>query len=96
LYTKKLAAIDETGLIVGPIGHGVAFIDGSSVEATDPTLIVSELGATPSTGPLAGGTTLTGFLYGIHPTQNVTLTQMYAETFPASMLALLENNQVRR
>jgi len=77
-----LSAIDETGLIAGPIGHGVAFIDGSSVKSAAPTMIVSEIGAKPSTGPLAGGTALTGFLYGFNPTQNVTLSQMYAGNIP--------------
>jgi hypothetical protein len=77
-----LSAIDETGLIVGPIGHGVAFIDGSTVKAAAPTLIEGQPGATPATGPLAGGTTLTSFLVGDSPTPNVTLTQMYAGNIP--------------
>ena len=77
-----LSAIDETGLLAGPIGHGVAFIDGSSVKAALPTMILSQLGSKPSTGPSAGGTALTGFLNGFNPTQNVTLSQMYAGNIP--------------
>jgi hypothetical protein len=77
-----LGAIDETGLIAGPIGHGVAFIDGSSIEAASPTLLTSELGSQPGTGPSAGGTALTGFLIGGDPTPNVTLMQMYAGNAP--------------
>ena len=74
-----LSAIDETGLIAGPIGHGVAFLDGSTIEAAAPTAFVSGIGATPSTGPFAGGTTLTGFILAsaTNPTPGVKVTQMY-------------------
>jgi hypothetical protein len=77
-----IAAIDETGLIAGPIGHGVAFIDGSSVKATSPTLLVDGIGAKPGTGPLTGGTALTNFSTGWDPTPNVSLSQMYVGNVP--------------
>jgi hypothetical protein len=58
-----IAAIDETGLIVGPIGHGVGFIDASQRTGAQPTLISSGF-ASPSTGPQVGDTTLTNFAVG--------------------------------
>lgn len=48
-------AVDETGLIAGPIGHGVAFVDGGEIHSGSPTLFnVGYL--TPDTGPVTGGT----------------------------------------
>jgi hypothetical protein len=58
-----IAAIDETGLIVGPIGHGVGFVDASQLTVALPTLINSGY-ASPATGPLAGDTTLINFAAG--------------------------------
>lgn len=80
--TMILGAIDETGLIVGPIGHGVAFIDGTTLKSVAPTLLAAEIGSTPATGPLSGGTALTNFLVGNSPTPGVALTQMYAGNIP--------------
>ncbi len=62
--TEVLSAIDETGLIAGPIGHGVAFTDGSQLKATMPTLM-SVHAANPLSGPLAGGTAIGDFAEGI-------------------------------
>jgi|HubBroStandDraft_1064217.scaffolds.fasta_scaffold01336_4 WD40 repeat protein len=52
------SAVDETGLIVGPTGHGVAFADGSQIQpgVTSPQIGLGPL--TPLTGPASGGTTL--------------------------------------
>jgi len=52
------AAIDETGLILGPIGHGVSFLDGSQIQ---PAVLPPEVGlgyVVPDTGPAAGGTSI--------------------------------------
>ncbi len=51
-------AIDETGLIVGPIGHGVAFVDGGAIQ-TNTQFTSTSLGYIPPytvTGPISGGT----------------------------------------
>lgn len=52
-------AMDETGMIVGPMGHGVGFADASG--AGD--LAEAESGAlayvTPGSGPVSGGTAIT-------------------------------------
>jgi len=84
LTTIILSAIDETGLIVGPTGHGVAFIDGSSVKAKNPTTIYGDAGAEPRSGPLTGGTELTDFLFGWDPTPNMALSQLYVGNHPGA------------
>jgi hypothetical protein len=53
------SAIDETGLIVGPIGHGIGFADAAA-----PMPQILDKGfypgfATPNTGGLSGGTAIT-------------------------------------
>jgi hypothetical protein len=77
-----IAAIDETGLIVGPVGHGVGFIDAAQMKTAQPTLI-SQGFASPTTGLLTGGTTLTGFLYG-DVTDSATLNQIYVGNEPGA------------
>ena len=50
------SAIDETGLIIGPIAHGIAFIDAGDFQ-TGPLPVDFNLGfTTPNTGPVTGGT----------------------------------------
>jgi IPT/TIG domain-containing protein len=75
-----IAAIDETGLIVGPIGHGVGFIDGSQMTTNPPTLISAGF-ASPVTGPVAGSTTISGFAYG-NVTDSAALDQIYIGNIP--------------
>ncbi|WP_353068156.1 IPT/TIG domain-containing protein [Tunturibacter empetritectus] len=50
-----IAAVDETGLILGPMGHGVGFIDAA---VTTAATLAGPLAVTPSTGPESGGTQL--------------------------------------
>ncbi len=75
-----ISAIDETGLIVGPIGHGVGFVDASQMTTTQPTLISDDY-TTPSTGPSAGSTTLTNFAIG-NVTDSAVLSQIYVGNQP--------------
>src|SRR3984957_1662043 len=77
-----IAAIDETGLIVGPIGHGVGFIDASQMTAAQPTLISAGF-ASPVTGPLTGSTTTSGFADG-NVTDSAVLTQIYVGNVPGA------------
>jgi hypothetical protein len=76
------SAIDETGLIAGPIGHGVGFVDASQMRTAEPTLINSGY-ANPSTGSLEGGTTTTDFAYG-NVTDSSTLSQIYVGNVPGA------------
>jgi hypothetical protein len=77
-----ISAIDGTGLIVGPIGHGVGFIDASQMTATQPTLISSGY-ATPPTGPLGGGTTVSNFV-AAKVTDSAVLDEIYVGNVPGS------------
>ena len=54
------SAIDNTGLIIGPIGHGIAFADTAAPESTAVTESVP-MGteASPNTGPISGKTAIT-------------------------------------
>lgn len=79
------SAIDETGLMVGPIGHGVAFLDTSLINPGAQSTQFSISFLTPGFGTLSGGTsveanyqgtTLTGptMYIGNASTQSVTVT----------------------
>jgi len=53
-----LAVSDETGLVVGPIGHGVAFLDTTQIE-TGTAQTSFDLGfVSPGTGSSSGGTSV--------------------------------------
>ena len=78
-----ISAIDETGLIVGPIGHGVGFVDASQITITQPTLISSGF-ASPATGALAGGTTIADFAYG-NVTDSSVLNDIFEGNVPGSL-----------
>lgn len=77
-----ISEIDETGLIIGPIGHGVGFVDASHLTTAQPTLISSGY-ASPSTGPLAGGTTLTNFA-AASVTDSAVLSQIFVGDAPGT------------
>jgi hypothetical protein len=78
-----VSAIDETGLIVGPTGHGVGFVDASQMTNAEPTLITPGGSASPSTGPSAGGTTITGFANG-NVTDSSVVSQIYVGNMPGA------------
>jgi hypothetical protein len=52
-------AVDPTGLMLGPIGDGVAFLDGSVLQPGQPQLFPYEFSNVlkPATGAIQGGTT---------------------------------------
>ena len=52
------AAVDETGLMIGPIGHGVAFLDASQINAGPFPLVVQLGPVTPATASASGGTAI--------------------------------------
>jgi hypothetical protein len=83
------AAIDATGLIIGPTGHGVAFLDASKLKATEPIDVRPGLPLQTS-GPETGGTVLSDFAFS-DPNKIPTLSQIYVGNTPglSPSLALL-------
>jgi len=53
------SAIDSTGLMIGPIGHGVGFADASVPEGSLAEDCSQLAVPTPDTGPVSGGTAVT-------------------------------------
>jgi len=74
-FDNTIGAIDPTGLIIGPATHGVQFIDGATVYAGAPTVLVASDPAL-STGPLSGGTQVAN-AFGPLTTSSATLAQYY-------------------
>lgn len=58
-----IAAIDDTGLIVGPTGHGVDFLDASHLFSTPPPVLQLAY-VTPISGSESGGTVVTSNVFG--------------------------------
>lgn len=80
--TVVASAIDETGLIVGPTGHGVAFLDASQILSNPPSLIADGF-SEPETGPVSGGTPIENFLLG-NVTDSATVGQIYVGNVPGT------------
>jgi IPT/TIG domain len=80
--TIVISAIDETGLIVGPTGHGVGFVDASQMTASPPTVIGGNYAA-PPTGPTAGGTTVTN-VASANITDSSVVNQIYVGNIPGT------------
>jgi hypothetical protein len=81
-HTIVLSAIDETGLMVGPIGHGVAFLDGAQIQAKSPTLVVTGFNE-QETGPTSGGTIISNFLFG-QPTDSPSVSNIFVGNAPGT------------
>jgi len=76
-----VSAIDSTGLIVGPLGHGVGFLDATLITASETTRMSSSY-ITPNTGPVTGGTVVySDNSYGITPA-TATLSKFYVGNAP--------------
>jgi hypothetical protein len=84
----NIGAIDETGLIAGPISGGVEFIDGAPVESSQPTDIAPFFPA-PESGPLSGGTSLSDLAIVYSVTDGATLAQAYIGNTPAQTTSFL-------
>jgi hypothetical protein len=79
-----ISAIDETGLIIGPMGGfgGVGFMDAAKTTAAYPTMLVPGYG-TATTGPLTGGTNISDFFAG-NVTDNAVPTAIYIGNQPGT------------
>ncbi len=90
--TIVISAIDETGLIVGPTGHGTGFIDASQLEVNQPSMFDPGF-ASPNTGPEAGDTEFNdnsgGFLVA-QISDGATLSNFYVGNQPGTGASLTE------
>jgi DNA-binding beta-propeller fold protein YncE len=82
------AVTDETGLIFGPIGHGVAFLDASTINSGHEGTQFNIGFLSPGTGPLSGGTALqTEVLTGV-PVPSITTGTVYIGNAGATSVSL--------
>jgi hypothetical protein len=86
--TIVLASIDENGLIFGPVGHGVAFLDSTTIQQGTKGTLFNIGFLSPATGPLSGGTALqTEVLTGV-PVPNITTGTVYIGNAQATNVSL--------
>jgi hypothetical protein len=74
-------AIDQTGLLVGPISSGVGFLDAALPQPNEPSYVLPAF-PDPATGPLSGGTLLSG-IASATVKDGATLNQIYIGNTPA-------------
>lgn len=85
-----LSVSDETGLVVGPIGHGVAFLDTTQIEAGLAQTIFDIGFLSPGTGPPSGGTAIQAQVSEQNATsaENITAGTIYIGNVSANNIAL--------
>jgi hypothetical protein len=94
-----ISAMDATGLIAGPIGHGVSFVDASNLRAGTPTIISTDLDPTtdmtsyaiPTSGPESGGTVVDHFANAT-VTDAATLSEIYVGNTPGTAASFAMNS----
>jgi DNA-binding beta-propeller fold protein YncE len=82
------SSIDGTGLIFGPIGHGVAFVDGSQINPGNEGTQFNIGFLAPATGPTSGGTPLQTEILTPQPPPNITTGTVYIGNAQASSVSL--------
>ncbi|MGH9745330.1 MAG: IPT/TIG domain-containing protein [Candidatus Acidiferrales bacterium] len=85
-------AIDETSLIVGPIGHGVAFVDGSQF---GPGVLSPDVGlgfVNPQYGPVQGATPILVQTFSSAQNPTPSLSQAYLGTLPLTSASEISIN----
>jgi streptogramin lyase len=85
------SAIDETGLIFGPIGHGVAFLDVSKINPGQQGTQFNIGFLAPSTGPLSGGTALKTEVLTPIPAPSITTGTVHIGNAGATNVSLSAN-----
>ncbi len=88
--SNVLSVIDETGLIVGPIGHGAAFLDSSQISTGLGQSIFSLEFISPGTGPVSGGTAVQAQVSTINASSppNITAGTIYIGNATASNVSV--------
>ena len=82
------SSIDENGLIFGPIGHGVAFVDGSQINAGNEGTQFNIGFLAPATGPTSGGTALQTEILTPQPPPSITTGTVYIGNAQATNVSL--------
>jgi DNA-binding beta-propeller fold protein YncE len=87
-----VASIDETGLIFGPVGHGVAFLDSTKIQQGTKGTQFNIGFLSPPTGPLSGGTGLQAEVLTPVPVPNITTGTVYIGNASATNISLSPNS----
>jgi WD40 repeat protein len=82
------SSIDETGLIFGPIGHGVAFLDGDAIHQGPQGTQFNVGFLSPATGPSSGATAVQTEVLTPQPPPNITTGTVYIGNAPAINISL--------
>ncbi|HEV2395826.1 MAG TPA: IPT/TIG domain-containing protein [Candidatus Sulfotelmatobacter sp.] len=82
------SSIDETGLIFGPIGHGVAFVDGSAIHEGEEQTQFNIGFLSPDFGSLIGATLLQAEILTPEPPPNITTGTVYIGNAQATNVSL--------
>jgi DNA-binding beta-propeller fold protein YncE len=82
------SSIDETGLIFGPIGHGVAFVDGSAIHEGEEQTQFNIGFLSPAFGPLSGATPLQAEILTPQPPPSITTGTVYIGNAQATNVSL--------
>lgn len=85
------ASIDDTGLIFGPIGHGVAFLDTSTINPGKQGTQFNIGFLSPASGPPSGGTALQAEVLTPIPAPNITTGTVYIGNSGATNVSLSAN-----
>jgi WD40 repeat protein len=86
--TIVASSVDGTGLIFGPIGHGVAFLDGSTIHQGQQGTQFNIGLLSPDTGPLSGATALQMEILTPIPAPNITTGTVYIGDAPVTNVSL--------
>jgi IPT/TIG domain len=82
------SSIDETGLIFGPIGHGVAFVDGGAIHPGQEATQFNVGFLSPASGSLSGGTTLQAEILTPQPPPDISTGTVYVGNAEVTNLSL--------
>lgn len=82
------SSIDETGLIFGPIGHGVAFVDGGAIHEGNEQTQFNIGFLSPAFGPLSGATPLQAEILTAQPPPAITTGTVYIGNAQATNVSL--------
>lgn len=93
-YNPVPSAIDETGLIAAPIGHGIAFLDGAQIHSGTAGAYFDVTFLAPNTGPIAGGTAAENQVGNFAAGETVTSGSVYFGNGVAPSVTLTPGNTV--